>query len=132
VGSFRIRQYLLGLTRGGGVVPTDRPRGLKKLERIGMLTSSRLQLLLTAASMVACINAIVGGVMVALAVHSLLDASVPVAVVARAVVAVGLAALFYLYQVRRVRRVAAVVPELFEGQSPDLPGWAGRVEGQDR
>jgi hypothetical protein len=71
-------------------------------------------------------------VTVALAVHSLLDASVPVAVVAGAVVAVGLAALFYLYQVRRVRRAAAVVPELFEGQSPDLPGWAERIEGQDR
>jgi hypothetical protein len=45
------------------------------------LGGSPLQMLLTAASMVACINAIVGGVTVALAVRSLLDASVPVAAV---------------------------------------------------
>ena len=40
--------------------PTD-PQGIKKLERIGVVTTSPLQTLLTAASMVACINAIVGG-----------------------------------------------------------------------
>ena len=27
------------------------------------------------------------------------------------------------YQVRRFRRAAAVVPGLYEGRSPDLPGW---------
>ena len=27
------------------------------------------------------------------------------------------------YQVRRFRRAATVVPELYEGQSPDMPGW---------
>jgi hypothetical protein len=77
--------------------------------------------------MVAWINAVVGGVTVALAVRSLLDASVPVAAVAGAAVALGLAALFYLYQARHLRRAATVVPELYEGQSPDLPGWAGQV-----
>jgi hypothetical protein len=88
-----------------------------------VLTSSPLQMLLTAASMVACINAIVGGVTVALAVRSLLDVSMPAAAVSGAAVALALAALFFGYQVRRVRRAAAVVPELYEGQSPDLPGW---------
>jgi hypothetical protein len=96
-----------------------------------VLTSSPFQLLLTAASMVACINAIVGGVTVALAARSQLDASVPVAAVAGAVVALGLAALFFAYQIRRVWRAAAVAPELYEGHSPDLPGWSHRVEGQD-
>ena len=81
-------------------------------------------MLLTAASMVASINAIVGGVTVALAVRSLLDASVPVAAVTGTVVALALATLFLVYQIRRVRREAAVVPELYEGQSPDMPGWA--------
>jgi hypothetical protein len=70
-------------------------------------------------------------VTVALAVRWLLDASVPVAAVTGAMVAAAVAALFLGYQIRRVRRAAAVVPELYEGQSPDLPGWAQRVEGQD-
>jgi hypothetical protein len=81
--------------------------------------------------MVGCINAIVGGVAMALAVRSLLAAPVAVAAVTGAVVALGLAALGFGYQVRRFRRAAAVVPELYEGQSPDMPGWAERVEGQD-
>ena len=49
---------------------------MTKLERIGVVATGPLQLLLTAASMVACINAIVGGVAVALAVRSLLEAPV--------------------------------------------------------
>ena len=32
------------------------------------------------------------------------------------------------YQIRRFRRAAAVVPELYEGQSPDLPGGSGRLD----
>ena len=71
--------------------PTD-PQGMTKLERVGVVATGPLQLLLTAASMVACIDAIVGGVAVALAVRALLE---------------------------------AVVPELFEGASPGLPGWTG-------
>ena len=47
-------------------------------------------------------------------------------------VALAIATLFLGYQIRRVRRAAAVVPELYEGQSPDIPGWAARVEGRDR
>jgi hypothetical protein len=42
---------------------------------------------------------------------------VPAAAMTGAVVALGLAALFFVYQVRRIRRAAAVVPELYEGQS---------------
>jgi hypothetical protein len=90
-----------------------------------------LQMLLTAASMVACINAIVGGVAVALALRSLLKASVPVAAVIGAVVALLFATLFVVHQVRRFQRSAAVVPELFEGESPGMPGWTERPDGRD-
>ena len=132
MGSFRIRQYFVALDPAAASFfpPTD-PQGITKLERMGVVPTGPLQMLLTAASMVACINAIVGGVAVALALRSLLEASVPVAAVAGAVVALVVATLFVVYQVRRFRRAAAVVPELYEGQSPDLPGWAQRVEGQD-
>ena len=124
VGSFRIRQYFLGLDPAAAPFfpPTD-PRGMTKLERIGVVSTGPLQMLLTAASMVACINAIVGGVAVALALRSLLEASVPVSAVVGTLVGLGLAALFFAYQVRRFRRAATVVPELYEGQSPDMPGW---------
>jgi hypothetical protein len=63
-------------------------------------------------------------VTVALAGRSLLQASVPVAAVTGAVVALGLATLCFVYQVRRFRRAAAVAPELYEGDSPELPGWS--------
>jgi len=124
VGSFRIRQYFLGLDPAAAPFfpPTD-PRGMTKLERIGVVSTGPLQMLLTAASMVACINAIVGGVAVALTLRSLLEASVPVSTVVGTLVGLGLAALFFVYQVRRFRRAATVVPELYEGQSPDMPGW---------
>ena len=76
-GSFRIRQYFLGLDPAAVPFfpPTD-PQGMTKLERIGVVATGPLQLLLTAASMVGCINAIVGGVAVALALRSLLNTSV--------------------------------------------------------
>ena len=124
VGSLRIRQYFLGLDPAAVPFfpPTD-PRGMMKLKRIGVVSTGPLQMLLPAASMVACINAIVGGVAVALALRSLLEASVPVSAVIGTLVGLGLAALFFAYQVRRFRRAAAVVPELYEGQSPDMPGW---------
>jgi hypothetical protein len=124
VGSFRIRQYFLALDPAAVPFfpPTD-PWGMTKLERMGVVASGPLQLLLTAASMVACINAIVGGVAVALAVRSLLDTSVPVAATTGGLAALALAALCLGYQVRRFRRAAAVVPELYEGEGPDMPGW---------
>jgi cytochrome bd-type quinol oxidase subunit 1 len=98
---------------------------MTKLERIGVVATGPLQLLLTAASMVGCTNAIVGGVALALALalRSLLAAPVPVATVAGALVGLGLAAVCFGYQVRRFGRAAAVVPQLYEGQSPDMPGW---------
>jgi len=82
VGSFRIRQYFLRLDPAAvPFFPQTDPQGIAKLERIGVVSTGPLQMLLTAASMVACINAIVGGVTVALAVRSLLDAAVSVAAV---------------------------------------------------
>jgi hypothetical protein len=124
VGSFRIRQYFHGLDPAAAPFfpPTD-PWGITKLERIGVVATGPLQLLLTAASMVGCINAIVGGLAVALAIRSLLEAAVPATAVTGAVVALALAAMGFGYQVRRFRRAAAVIPELYEGQSPDMPGW---------
>ena len=38
-------------------------------------------------------------------------------------VAVGLAAVDIVYQIRRFRGTAALAPQLYEGPSPDLPGW---------
>jgi hypothetical protein len=55
-----------------------------------------------------------------------------VAAVTGAVVALGFASLFFVYQVRRFRRAAAVVPELYEDESPGMPGWTqptGRQQG---
>ncbi len=75
-------------------------------------------MLLTAASMVGSINAIVGGMAVALVLRSLLDAPVPVAAVAGTLVGLGLAAACFAYQVRRFRQAAAVVPEPYERQGP--------------
>ena len=102
--------------------------GMTKLERIGVVATGPLQLLLTAPSMVGCINAIVGRVTVALALRSLTEAPVPAAAATGALVALALAALCFGYQVRRFRRVAAVVPELYEDESPSMPGWTNRVE----
>jgi hypothetical protein len=132
MGSFRIRQYFVGLDSAAAPFfpPTD-PQGITKLERMGVVPTGPLQMLLTAASMVACINAIVGGVAVALALRSLLEASVPVAAVAGAVVALVVATLFVVYQVRRFRRAAAVVPELYQEESPGMPGWAGHAGGRE-
>ena len=58
---------------------------------------------------------------VALALRALLAASVPVAATTGGLAALGLAALFFGYQVRRFRRAAAVAPEVYEGE----PGHAG-------
>jgi hypothetical protein len=132
VGTIRIRQYFLGLDPAAVPFfpPTD-PLGMTKLERIGVVATGPLQLLLTAASMVGCINAIVGGVAVALALHLLPEVTVVLAAVTGVLVALGLAALCFGYQVRRFRRAAAVVPELFEGRSPGMPGWTERAKGQN-
>jgi hypothetical protein len=126
VGTFRIRQYFLGLDPAAAPFfpPTD-PGEMARLERIGVVATGPRQLLLTAASMIACINAIVGGVAVALAAR-VVGTPVPGAAVTGALVAVGLAALCFGHQVRRFRRAGAVVPELYEGPSPGLPGWDRR------
>jgi hypothetical protein len=103
--------------------PPTGPEGLKRLERIGVLTSSPLQMLLTAASMVACINAIVGGVTVALAVRSLLDAPMLVAAPTGAVVALAVATLCFGYHVRRLRRRGGGAGAV-RGPKP-RPAWMG-------
>jgi hypothetical protein len=129
LGSFRIRQYFLGLDPAAVPFfpPTD-PWGMTKLERIGVVATGPLQMLLTAASMVGCINAIVGGVAAALALRSLLEAPAGVAAVTGTLAGLGLAALCFAYQVRRFRRAAAVVPQLYEDQGPGMPGWTQRAD----
>ena len=101
---------------------------MTRLERIGVVATGPLQLLLTAASTVGCVNAVVGGVTVALALRSLPDAPVPVAAATGALVALALAALCFGYQVRRFQRAAAVVPDLYEDESPGMPGWTNRPD----
>lgn len=46
-----------------------------------------------------------------------------------ALVALGLAALCFGYQVQRFCEAAAVVLELYEGPSPGMPGWTERADG---
>ena len=85
-----------------------------------------LQLLLTAASMVGCINAIVGGVAVA---HPPLAAggSGPGGRGDRRGGGAGPGPLCFGYQVRRFRRAAAVPRSCTKSESPSLPGWTNRV-----
>ena len=84
-----------------------------------------LQLLLTAASMVGCINAIVGG-----GPGLIAGSTVPGGRGHRHAGRTGLAALGFAYRVQRFRRAAAMVPQLYESQSPDMPGWTQRAEGR--
>jgi hypothetical protein len=129
VASFRIREFFVRLDPAAAPFfpPTDR-EGVEKLERMGVLPKGPLQMLLTAATMVTCINAIVGGVTVALGARSLLDASVLVSGVIGGLVALILASVFFVYQVRRFQRAAAVVPELYDWDSSGMPGWAERMK----
>jgi hypothetical protein len=124
IGSFRIRQYFLGLDPAAVPFfpPTD-PQGMTKLERIGVVATGPLQMLLTAAGMVGSINAIVAGMAVALVLRSLLDAPVPVAAVAGTLVGLGLAVACLAYQVRRFRGWQRSSPSCTRGQGPGLPGW---------
>ena len=66
LGTVRIREFFIRLDPSAApfFLPTD-PEGIKKLQRMGMISTSPFQGLLTSASMVACINAIVGGVAIA-------------------------------------------------------------------
>jgi hypothetical protein len=122
---FRIREYFLRLDPAAAPYfpPTDR-QGIAILERMGILSQSPLQLLLTAASMVAGINAIVGGVSVGLALHALLDAPAAVAGTTGALAALVFAALFLAYEIRRFTHAASLVPELYGGAGAGMPGWS--------
>ena len=76
IGSFRIRQYFLGLDSAAVPFFPDRPPGDDQAGAHRGGGDRPLQMLLTAASMVGSINAIVGGMAVALVLRSLLDAPV--------------------------------------------------------
>jgi hypothetical protein len=125
IASLRIREFFVGLDPALAPFfpPTD-ARGVPKLERMGVLPTSRLQILLTAASMVACIDSIVAGVATALAVSGLAGASVPIAAAIGVAVALVLAAAFLRHQQRRLFRAMAEVPGLFEWGDSGMPEWA--------
>jgi hypothetical protein len=129
--SLRIRELFMRLDPALAPFfpPTD-SRGVAKLERMGVLPTSRLQILLTAASMVACIDAIVAGVASALAVSGLGGASVPVAAAIGVAVALVLAAAFLLHQERRLYRAMAEVPGLYEWGDSGMPDWARALGGR--
>jgi hypothetical protein len=131
LGTVRIREYFIRLDPEAApfFLPTD-PEGIKKLQRIGMISTSPFQGLLTSASMVACINAIVGGVAIALAVRSLLDASARAAAVAGALTALLFAAIFMVYGIRAFKRAAAVAPELYDWESSGIVAWSEEVGGK--
>ena len=46
------------------------------------------------------------------------------------VVTLAFATLFMLHQIRRFLRAAAVVPELYDGEGPGMPGWAQQRQGR--
>jgi hypothetical protein len=127
LGTFRIREYFLRLDPEARPFfpPTD-AEGVKKLERMGLLPTNLMQTFLTAASMIACINAIVGGVTFAMGTRWLLGASVVVSAIVGGVAAVGFATLFFVYQIRRFQRAAAVVPEMYDWDSLFMFGAAKR------
>jgi hypothetical protein len=125
LGTFRIREYFVRLDPEAAPFfpPTD-AEGVKKLERMGLLPTSQKQTLLTVASMISCINAIVGGVAVAMGVGLLFQAPVVVAAPIGGAAAITFAVLFLIYQSRRFRRAAAGVPELYNWNGPFLLGAA--------
>ena len=94
---------------------------------MGMIPTSPFQGLLTVASMVVCLNAIVGGVAIALAVRSLLDASAPVAAVTGGLTVLLFAAIFMVYGIRAFKRAAAVVPELYDWEISGIVAWSEQV-----
>jgi hypothetical protein len=133
LGAHRIREYVTKLDPSVApfFLPTD-TEGMRKLQRMGMVPRSRFQAFLTMASMVACINAIVGGVVVALAVRSIADAEVVVAAVSGGVAALVFAGTFMRHGVRSFLRAAEVAPELFAWESSGAVGWSEEIRGKGR
>ncbi len=129
--SLRIRELFVHLDPAVATFfpPTD-ARGVAKLERMGVLPTSRLQILLTVASMVACVDSIVAGVAAALAVSRLAGTSVAVSAVTGTAVALVLAAAFMAHQERRLLRAMAEVPGLFEWGDSGMPDWARAMGGR--
>ena len=130
IASLRIREFFVDLDPAVAPFfpPTD-ARGVPRLERMGVMPTSRLQILLTAASMVACIDAIVGGAAAALAVSGVAGASVPVAASIGIAMALVLAAAFLLHEERRLVRALAEVPGLYEWGNSGMPDWARALSG---
>ena len=131
VASIRIREYFVNLDPGARSYfpPTDL-EGLRTLERMGFLPTGRLQPFLTAASMIACINSIVGGIAVAVAT-SALNASAVVAALSGGLVALVFVTLSFVYQIRRFQRAAAGVPEMYKGQGAGVPWWSKGLEDEN-
>ena len=129
--SLRIREYFVSIDPGTTPYfpPTD-VEGMKKLMRMGMVSASPLQAFLTTASMVASINAIVGGVAVALAVRSLLDASAVAAAWVGVVFGLAFEICFLIIGSRRFLRAAAVAPELYPWEESGAVAWSARIQGK--
>jgi hypothetical protein len=133
VGTVRIREYFVRLDPEAApfFLPTD-VEGIKKLQRMGMISTSPLQGLLTPGSMVACINAIVAGVAIALALRSLLSASAHLSAVIGGISALAVATLFVTWGIHRFKRAAAVVGELYDWEGSGIVAWSEQVGGTDR
>jgi hypothetical protein len=128
----RIRRHYVGLDPDAGrwfvLCGFDDPAGV--LAAMGLATPgaahSRWHLLSHAASMVAVVTSIIGGVGVALAANAVGGGRLPVAASATVgvVVTVAGAAAFGWHQVRRWRAAEASVPSLFPSQPATEPGQA--------
>ncbi|HEY6568251.1 MAG TPA: hypothetical protein VI341_12110 [Actinomycetota bacterium] len=131
--SLRIREYFVEIDPA--VTPFFPPtdvEGMKKLMRMGMVSTSPLQAFLTTASMVASINAIVGGVAVALAVRSLLDASAVTSAWVGVLFGLVFEACFLLIGSRRFLKAVAVVPELYPWHESGAVVWSARIQEKNR
>ena len=128
--SLRIRDYFMGIdpTVTPFFPPTD-VEGMKKLMRMGMVSTSPTQAFLTTAAMVASINAIVGGVAVALAARSLLEVSAVTAAWVGVLFGLVFEICFLIYGLRRFNTAAAVVPELYPWEGSGAVAWTARIQG---
>jgi hypothetical protein len=132
IGTVRIREFFMRIDPEVApfFLPTD-VEGIKKLQRMGMISTSPLQGLLTPGSMVACINSIVAGVIIALALR-LLGMSVEASAVIGGVSAVAVGALFVTWGIRRFKRAAAVAGELYDWETSGMAEWSEQVGGRGR
>ena len=123
-----VERVLFGYWMHSGMLNWDTGLGVARWMK-AKTWAYALQGLLTPGSMVACINAIVAGVAIALALRSLIGASAEVSAVLGAVSAVVAGALFVTWGIRRFKRAAAVVGELYDWESSGIAAWSDRVGG---